>query len=313
MIWVSAGTPGIAMADVFGRRGALGADNDGLGRQRRFEPVAQLANAVVFGRVAGAWPRPQNRRCRRDFRCRRGGCAPGRRRAAARSARCPAPEPARRCRSGRRSYARTGSRNRRRSRPATEAVLPAACTASQWNSAPCAWAISAISRTGWIDAGLVVGKHHRDQRRPRVGDEQRSERREVDDAVAVDRDALGIRHRRSTDECSTADTSTRARALPSRARWLASVPPLVKMTPSAAAPTSAATAARPLRPAGARRGPCDAPKTGCRRAPAPRRSPSRPRGAAAWWRSSRDRFRGASRFHEVIGFTRFVGRDIGPA
>jgi hypothetical protein len=46
------------------------------------------------------------------------------------------------------------------------------------------------------------------------------------------------------EACSIADTSRRARPLPARARLLASVPPLVKITPSGAAPTRAATAAR---------------------------------------------------------------------
>ncbi len=48
----------------------------------------------------------------------------------------------------------------------------------------------------------------------------------------------------STELCSTAETRMRSRPLPMSARWFASVPPLTKITPSGAAPISAATASR---------------------------------------------------------------------
>ena len=47
MTWVSAGMPGIAIAEVFGSRGTLGADHDRIRRQCcdfGFERVAQPAN-----------------------------------------------------------------------------------------------------------------------------------------------------------------------------------------------------------------------------------------------------------------------------
>ena len=63
----------------------------------------------------------------------------------------------------------------------------AAWTASTWNRIPRrARSRSAISRTGWIDADLVVGEHHRDERRPLV--QGRLEPVRVHAAEAVDGD-----------------------------------------------------------------------------------------------------------------------------
>ena len=103
--------------------------------------------------------------------------------------------------------------------------------------------------TGWMTPGLVVGEHDRDQRRAGLGGERAVERGEIDDAVGR-RPGSALR-RAPPAAPNRARSPTPGRRRPgsrSRARWLASVPPLVKTTPAGAAPTSAATARAPARP-----------------------------------------------------------------
>ena len=57
---------------------------------------------------------------------------------------------ARRRPSVRRTCAPTARADRRRARGPTTGILPTDCTASVWNSAPCACAIAASSAIGWI-------------------------------------------------------------------------------------------------------------------------------------------------------------------
>ena len=303
MTWVSAAVPGIAIADVFGRRPitapstiASGADRDDLG----FECVAQIADAVDSQPISPPrlWRRRRSRRCREHFRCRRGVRAPVRRPAAAATDRAPpattsAPTPA-----GRRAYVQTRSTDRRRSRPYRAGILPAACTASQWTEG--ALRVSQRRDLGrrLHDAGFVVGEHDRNQRRPRfVREKIRRAPSSRDDTVADRPGSVRPREPHATPNHARPPTPARASARsPSKARWFASVPPLTKTTPSGAAPTNAATAvAAALDRLPARPGPSDGPRRDCRNAPAPQPSPPSPPAATARSRSNRDRSSGRVR------------------
>ena len=102
-------------------------------------------------------------------------------------------------------------------------------------------------RGQWLQyTGLVIGKHDRDERRARITRQKIVECLENNDAVAVDRDVLGFGYGPEDRIGSTAETRTRCRPQPSKARWFASVPPLTKITPSGGAPSNAPTAERAL-------------------------------------------------------------------
>ena len=131
-------------------------------------------------------------------------------------------------------------------------ILPAAWTASQCTSAPCRRAAATTSRDRLEDAGLVVGEHHRDQRRPDRLEQLGQPSRSITPCRSTGiRSASGAAAR--TESCSIAETSLAPLTLCNA--WLfASVPPLVNTTASGGAPTSAATDSRASleQPAGAR-------------------------------------------------------------
>ena len=146
-----AGRPGIASRRASSRsrsaRDARPRPPRGLARERRGRAEADDARHVLGAGAAVAL-----------LRRRRARAAPS----ACRAARTGSPRP-----SGRRACAPRASAGRRRARARRASTLPAACTASQWTSAPRAWASRAASATGCSDARLVVGQHHRDERRRR--------------------------------------------------------------------------------------------------------------------------------------------------
>ena len=117
----------------------------------RLEPIAQGAGPARQPRSAHAPARrrARSRRCRADSRCPAASAAPGRRPAARPRARALAhherADPLR-------PPSLWADRVRKSTPSALRSIgsLPAACTASQWTSAPWRWATSTTSRTGWI-------------------------------------------------------------------------------------------------------------------------------------------------------------------
>ena len=162
------------------------------------------------------------------------------------------------------------------------------------------------ARTGWITPVSLLASHQRDQhalaaerfarRRSRRRDRPRHAR-----STGIFSTALGAkRPPASTEGCSIADTSSRSNGrLPPppqdagvSASAFASVPPEVKMTLRASAPTSAATALARLfdqicaRPRALRHGP----RTGCRSASSAADSAVARLAATAHSHSSPDRY-----------------------
>ena len=90
-------------------------------------------------------------------------------------------------------------------------ILPTDCTASVWNSAPCAWAMRGDLRDRLNRADLVVGVHHRDERR--VVGERLASALGGDDAAGIDRQQRDVQPRRASalSVLSTASCSMRAR------------------------------------------------------------------------------------------------------
>ena len=199
MICVSAATPGIAIAVRVGQARRGGADHQRLRhrvQRRRFEAIAQPATRSYSAEPAAAASAAAAK-----------PAMPGRFSVPARRPRsCPPPrssgvelgaadhderaDPRRAAELVRRQAdqigADRGGIERRSCRP------PAP---RRSGTARRARARSRRSRaTGCTIAGLVVREHHRDQRRARIGREHRVERVEIDDAVRVDRDALGLGH-----------------------------------------------------------------------------------------------------------------------
>ena len=124
------------------------------------------------------------------------------------------------------------------------AHAPNAWAASVWKSAPCRAATSATSASGWSTPVSVVRRHHRNQRRPRVGGERRVERAQPHPPLPVPQAPRSRRRPRTgrprgTARCSTADTTSRSTGRPegpvtpgASAVAFASVPPEVKITRS---------------------------------------------------------------------------------
>ena len=138
-------------------------------------------------------------------------------------------------------------------RARSNGIFPNAWIASTCSSPPAAWTMSATSATGWMRAGLVVGQHHRDQRRRPVG-KQRAQMIEIDQAGARDVDGLdrlrrkpparehrGVLDRRDQQPLHRHPAPRRRPGVSASA--LASVPPEQNTTSCGRAPTAAAIAA----------------------------------------------------------------------
>ena len=167
IISVSALAPGNANSVVFGSA-PLRAENDASGRdcaQVVFEPSRSAPCAGLRRRNSSVMPRPRprSRRWRRHSRCRRGRCAPGRRRgsAARRNGRSrPADQRAGALRPA--DLVRGDRHQVGAERSMLSSIRPAPCTASTW-SRP--WRHERCGHLGdRLDhAGFVVGEHQRDQ------------------------------------------------------------------------------------------------------------------------------------------------------
>ncbi len=194
-------------------------------------PQRRDARAIVKAARRRGGRRRRSRRCRERSRCRRAVPAPGRRRRSS--------APARVGRDDERAHAlRTADLVRRqrhqigaRAPPCRARSLPAACIASVCSSAPCACASRAAAATSWIaPVSLLASMSETSAGRGSVAEQpfKRSKIGACRRARTGRMAASGLAAR--TESCSIAETMTRRRPRPRSARWLASLPPLVKMT-----------------------------------------------------------------------------------
>ena len=170
------------------------------------------------------------------------------------------PARSRRRPSGRRACGPTGSGRRRRGRRDRSAILPAACTASVCTRPPRACTMRAASATGWTTpVSLLASWTETSDRAPSRATRARREpargRRRPSPSTGIRSTASGGEAVPVEDAgmLGRADEQQRSRPALRRSRrqrrgdstvLFASVPPLVKTTSSAAAPTSAATWSR---------------------------------------------------------------------
>ncbi len=199
MTWVSAGVPGIAIAEVLGSRGNIGAEHDRLGCRvddRRFERNAQLADAVI-GRHLRRRGLGGGRETGDAGHVLGAGAASPLLSAAAQQRRQIDPagydqraDPRRAADLVRRQGQQIGA-----DRGDVERHLAGGLHRVAVKEGALRMRQRRDLRDRLDDAGLVVGEHNRNQRRPRVSREKTGESVEPDDAVAVDRDRLGPRNR----------------------------------------------------------------------------------------------------------------------
>ena len=188
----------MAIADVFGRRATSAPMTTASGAPaRRFEPVAQRAHPRVIG---DAGHRSRGRRgepgdARQVFGA---GAAAALLAAAAQQRReLDIAGDDQRADAGRAAdlVRRQGDEIGADLGDVERRSCRRACTASQWKSAPCACAIAAISATGWITPVSLLASITETSAGRGSPASSALERGEIDDAVAVDRDPLGVGHR----------------------------------------------------------------------------------------------------------------------
>ena len=136
--------------------------------------------------------------------------------------------------------------------------------ASQWTSAPCAWAIRLTSATGWITPVSLLTRMTETSAGSGFREQSSSASRSTSpSAVTGTRSASGTVS--STLSCSIDETRTRVRPVARRAAVLASVPPDVNTTRAGVIPPAPRPPPARPRPPGGRAGRSHGPTMDCRR------------------------------------------------